>query len=132
MRRSVALLRGHRLRGIGLLITLALILTATGVLGAALLVLTSISFPLAGLVVTLAAVVVVPYVALVLAQFYVQLTGGPSAVPGGMIGTSVESVGQLVDGVEPVGDAAAEVRRPGEEGSADRKREELQGGSTER
>ena len=74
IRRSAALLHGQRLRAIGLAFTLALILASTGLLGALLLVLTNVSFNVAGIVVTLAAVVVVPYVALVLTHFYAQLT----------------------------------------------------------
>ena len=72
--RSAALLHGQRLRAIGLAFTLALILASTGLLGALLLVLTNVSFNVAGIVVTLAAVVVVPYIALVLTHLYAQLT----------------------------------------------------------
>ena len=77
MRRSAALLHGQRLRAIGLLFTLSLILASTGLLGALLLTLTDASFNVAGIVVTLAAVVVVPYVALVLTHFYAHLTTPP-------------------------------------------------------
>ena len=58
---------------IGLVITLGLVLTVPSVVGALLLVLTGVSFAAASVVVTLCAVVLVPYVALVLAHFYAEL-----------------------------------------------------------
>ena len=58
------------------------------------LVLTSVSFAVASVIVTLCAVVLVPYVALVLVHFYVELTES---------GTRRGSVGELVDGVDPAG-----------------------------
>ena len=100
LRRSSALLRGSRLRAIGLAITLGLVLTVPSIVGALLLVLTGVSFALASVIVTLCAVVLVPYVALVLVHFYAQLTGS---------GPRRSSVGELVDGVDSAGDVASVV-----------------------
>ncbi|MGI9030461.1 MAG: hypothetical protein ACR2HP_10830 [Ilumatobacteraceae bacterium] len=73
MRRSAALLRGHRLRSIGLLVTLVLVLAIPGVIGAILLIVTGISFALASVVLVLGAVVLVPFIAVVLARYYLEL-----------------------------------------------------------
>jgi hypothetical protein len=79
MRRSAALLHGHRVRSVGLLVTLVLILAIPGVIGALLLILTSISFSLASVVMVLVGVVLVPYVAIVIARFYLELAAAPPA-----------------------------------------------------
>jgi hypothetical protein len=70
---SNRLTRGHTFRAMGLLLTIVLVIGAAGVAGALVLVLTSLSFTAAGLVTALAGVVIVPYVALVLAQFHDEL-----------------------------------------------------------
>jgi hypothetical protein len=66
---SHRLVRGHAWRALGLLVTMALIAAAAGVLGALVLLLTSATFAVAALVVALAGVVLVPYLALVLVEF---------------------------------------------------------------
>ena len=106
LRRSATFLHGSRMRAIGLAITLGLVIAVPSVVGALLLVLTSISFGAASVVVTLCAVVLVPYVALVLAHFYGELVGS---------GSRRGAVGELVDGVDPVGDATSVVGGPSEE-----------------
>jgi len=106
LRRSAELLRGSRLRALGLAITLGLVLTVPSIVGALLLVLTSVSFAVASVIVTLCAVVLVPYVALVLVHFYVELTES---------GTRRGSVGELVDGVDTARDAASVVGDPRQE-----------------
>ena len=78
-------------------------LTVPTVIGALLLVLTSISFAVASVIVTLCAVVLVPYVALVLVHFYVELTES---------GTRRRPVGELVDGVDSARDVAGVVGGP--------------------
>ena len=77
MRRSRHLIRGHGWRAFGLVLTLALVAASAGVAGALVLLLTSASFVVASFVVALAAVVLVPYIALVLAHFYDDLTTPP-------------------------------------------------------
>ena len=71
--RHAALLHGHRLRSIGLMITLVLILAVPGVVGALLLIVTGISFAVASVVVVVGAVVLVPFVAVVITRFYLTL-----------------------------------------------------------
>ena len=77
MRRSRHLIRGQGWRAFGLVLTLALVAALAGVAGALVLLLTSASFVVASFVVALAAVVLVPYIALVLAHFYDDLTTPP-------------------------------------------------------
>ncbi|HET9666273.1 MAG TPA: hypothetical protein VFP09_05940 [Desertimonas sp.] len=74
MRRSRHLIRGHGWRAFGLVLTLVLVVALAGVAGALVLLLTSASFVVANVIVALAAVVLVPYIALVLAHFYDDLT----------------------------------------------------------
>ena len=68
--------------------------------------LTGVSFAVASVIVTLCAVVLVPYVALVLVHFYAELTES---------GTRRSPVGELVDGVDSAGDAASVVGGPSEQ-----------------
>ena len=103
LHRSAALLRGSRLRAVGLVITLGLVLTVPSIVGALLLVLTGVSFALASVIVTMCAVVLVPYVALVLAHFYAELVGSGSPVS------------ELVDGIDATRDATSVVGGPGEQ-----------------
>ncbi len=77
MHRSAALLHGHRLRSIGLMVTLVLILAVPGFVGAILLIVTGISFAVASVVVVVGAVVLVPFVAVVITRFYLALLEGP-------------------------------------------------------
>ncbi len=73
LHRSAALLHGHRLRSIGLMITLVLILAVPGLVGAVLLIVTGISFAAASVVVVVGAVVLVPFVAVVITRYYLTL-----------------------------------------------------------
>ena len=70
LRRSRMLVRGHGWRAFGLVVTLALVAAVAGLIGALVLVLTPLSFPAAGLITALAGVVLVPYIALIVAHFY--------------------------------------------------------------
>jgi hypothetical protein len=66
---SHRLVRGHGWRALGLVVTMLLVAAIGGVVGALVLLLTSLTFAMAGLVVALASVVLVPYLALVLLEF---------------------------------------------------------------
>jgi hypothetical protein len=72
--RSRRLLKGHRWRALGLVITLCLVIALGGLVGALVLVLTSASFTVATLVVAVANAFIVPYTALVIVHFYEELT----------------------------------------------------------
>jgi hypothetical protein len=78
-RRSNRLVRGHSFRAIGMVVTLLLVASTVGVLGALVLLLTSLTFPAAGIVTALAGVVVVPYLAVVVAEFHDDLAADGSA-----------------------------------------------------
>jgi hypothetical protein len=71
--RSWRLLKGHRWRALGIVITLCLVIALGGFLGALVLVVSSVGFTVATLVVTVANAFLVPYCALVLAHFYEEL-----------------------------------------------------------
>ena len=73
LRRSRRMLRGHRWRGLGLVITLCLLIGLGGLVGALVLVVTSVGFTVATLVVAVANAFIVPYSALVIALFYEEL-----------------------------------------------------------
>jgi len=73
LRRSRRLLKGHRWRALGLVITLCLLIALGGLVGALVLVLTSASFTVATLAVAVANAFIVPYSALVVALFYEEL-----------------------------------------------------------
>ena len=106
LRRSAELLRGQPAAGARPRDHAGPVLTVPSIVGALLLVLTSVSFAVASVIVTLCAVVLVPYVALVLVHFYVELTES---------GTRRGPVGELVDGVDTAGDAAGVVGGPGQQ-----------------
>jgi hypothetical protein len=73
LRTSRRLVRGHGWRAAGLVVTLGLVGGLVGVVGAAVLVLTPFSFLVAGVATAAAGVVVVPVVALVVADFHDEL-----------------------------------------------------------
>jgi hypothetical protein len=73
MGRSHRLVRGHGWRALGLVLTMGLVAAVAGVVGALVLVLTSATFFVAGVVAALVGVVVVPYLALVLDHFYAEV-----------------------------------------------------------
>ena len=77
MRRSHELVRGHGWRAFGLVVTLGLVASLAGVIGALVLLLTSLSFAATGLITAVAGAVLVPYIALVVAHCYDDLSGGP-------------------------------------------------------
>jgi hypothetical protein len=77
--RSRRLLKGHRWRALGIVITLCLVIALGGLLGALVLVVSSVGFTVATLVVTVANAFLVPYCALVLAHFYEELAPAPSS-----------------------------------------------------
>ena len=113
LRGSSQLLAGHRLRAVGLVKTSALILATSGVVGAALAGARR-RVRGGGVVVTLWAVVLVPYIALVLTSFHAELVArrtdsASGSRPGG------RAVGELVDGVDPAGDAAGVVGGAGQQ-----------------
>jgi hypothetical protein len=78
---SHRLVRGHGWRALGLVVTMLLVAAVAGVIGALVLLLTSLTFAMAGLVMALASVVLVPYLALVLLEFTNDLSAdeGPPA-----------------------------------------------------
>ena len=80
---SHRLVRGHAWRALGILVTMFLVGAIAGVIGAVVLLLTSLTFAMAGVVVALASVVLVPYLALVLVEFTSDLLAGdhPPAAP---------------------------------------------------
>ena len=78
LRRSRRLLKGHRWRALGLVLTLCLLIALGGLVGALVLVLTSVGFTVATLAVAVANAFIVPYSALVVALFYEELTPVPS------------------------------------------------------
>jgi hypothetical protein len=73
LRRSGQMLRGHRWRALGIVITLCLVIALGGLVGALVLVVSSVGFTVATLVVALANAFIVPYSALVIALFYEEL-----------------------------------------------------------
>ena len=80
MRRSHRLVRGHGWRAFGLVVTLGLVASIAGVIGALVLLLTPLSFTVTGMITAVAGAVLVPYIALVVAHFYDELKTSP--VPG--------------------------------------------------
>ena len=73
---SHRLVRGHGWRAIGMVVTIVLVASIAGVVGALVLLLTSLTFAVAGVHRALAAVVLVPYLALVLVEFTADLVAG--------------------------------------------------------
>jgi hypothetical protein len=73
--RSRRLLKGHRWRALGIVITVCLVIALGGLLGALVLVVSSVGFTVATLVVTVANAFLIPYAALIVVHFYEELTG---------------------------------------------------------
>jgi hypothetical protein len=78
LRRSHWDVRGHGWRSLGMLLTLLLIGGLVGLVGALLLFLTSLSFTAVDVVIAAVGVVVVPYVALVIAEYHADIAAAPS------------------------------------------------------
>ena len=68
LRASHRLMRGHAWRALGMVVTLFLVASVAGVVGAVVLVLTDLTFRTVGIVTGLVAMAVVPYLALVLVE----------------------------------------------------------------
>ena len=75
LRRSSGLLKGSRWRALGLTITLCLLIALGGVVGAAVLLVSSVSFTGAAVAVAVANAFILPYVALVAVHFYEEVVG---------------------------------------------------------
>lgn len=80
MRRSHQLVRGHGWRAFGLVVTLGLVASIAGVIGALVLLLTPLSFTVTGLITAVAGAVLVPYLALIVAHFYDELRARPAEI----------------------------------------------------
>jgi hypothetical protein len=78
LRRSHRDARGHGWRSLGMVLTLLVIIGMVGLIGALLLFLTSLSFTAVDVVISAVGVVVVPYVALVIAEYRADIAAAPS------------------------------------------------------